>query len=339
MSGIPWQCFTAVLLATLPAFAQAASPDEVRAAAEQSLALLQKCGPIFFEKSGCVACHQQSVTSLAVEAARARGLHLDELTAREQVHVTASTLKDYRERLLQRADHPLNSAESAGFLLWGLSAEKYGADETTDALVIELAGRQSADGSWTAFGHRPPLEYSRISSTALAIYALNQYGPPGLKPAFAKRTQRGLQWLVAARPASTSDDAFQLLGLYWAGGEGKQIANQRAKLLAQQRDDGGWSPLEGMPVDAYATALSLYALHRGGELPTSDPAYQRGLEYLLKTRLPDGSWHVKSRSFPFQKYFESGFPHGEDQWISASATGFATAALIDALPPAAGPGK
>jgi hypothetical protein len=55
--------------------------------------------------------------------------------------------------------------------------------------------------------------------------------------------------------------------------------------------------------------------------------------YLLKTQLPDGSWHVKSRSFPFQTYFESGFPHGPDQWISAAATGFAAAAVIDSLPP------
>jgi hypothetical protein len=83
----------------------------------------------------------------------------------------------------------------------------------------------------------------------------------------------------------------------------------------------------------------MYALHHGGGVAAGEPAYQRGVEYLLKTQLDDGSWHVKSRSFPFQPYFESGFPHGPDQWISASATGFAAAALIDSVPPAAKPAK
>ena len=36
---------------------------------------------------------------------------------------------------------------------------------------------------------------------------------------------------------------------------------------------------------------------------------------------------VKTRSKPFQVYFESGFPYEKDQWISISATSWATAAL------------
>jgi hypothetical protein len=36
---------------------------------------------------------------------------------------------------------------------------------------------------------------------------------------------------------------------------------------------------------------------------------------------------VKSRSFPFQPYFESGFPYGSDQWISMAGSSWATIAL------------
>jgi hypothetical protein len=54
--------------------------------------------------------------------------------------------------------------------------------------------------------------------------------------------------------------------------------------------------------------------------------------FLVRTQEADGSWHVKTRSFPFQPYFESGFPHGEDQWISAAATGYAATALIRTAP-------
>jgi hypothetical protein len=73
-------------------------------------------------------------------------------------------------------------------------------------------------------------------------------------------------------------------------------------------------------------------------LPTTDPAYQRGAQYLLKTWKPDGTWHVQSRSFPFQKQFESGFPYGKDQWISAAATSWAVMALALTIDPPANTG-
>ena len=60
------------------------------------------------------------------------------------------------------------------------------------------------------------------------------------------------------------------------------------------------------------------------------PGLPARMKYLLSTQLTDGSWHVRSRAIAFQPYFESGFPHGHDQWISAAATNWATMALIPA---------
>jgi hypothetical protein len=74
------------------------------------------------------------------------------------------------------------------------------------------------------------------------------------------------------------------------------------------------------------------ALHLAGGLATDDPAYRRGLAYLIGSQRADGSWLVKSRSKPFQPYFESGFPHGGDQFISAAATAWAFGALVLACP-------
>ena len=88
-----------------------------------------------------------------------------------------------------------------------------------------------------------------------------------------------------------------------------------------------------MSSDAFATAQALVALHDGAGMPVNDPVWQRGVQYLLRTQLEDGSWHVKSRAFGFQPYFESGFPHGHDQWISAAATSWATIALVYAAEP------
>jgi hypothetical protein len=62
-------------------------------------------------------------------------------------------------------------------------------------------------------------------------------------------------------------------------------------------------------------------------LPLTDPVYKRGIAFLLKTQLEDGAWYVKSRAMPLQPFFESGFPHGHDQWISAAGTNWAAMAL------------
>jgi hypothetical protein len=98
------------------------------------------------------------------------------------------------------------------------------------------------------------------------------------------------------------------------------------EVLGAQRSDGGWSDLASMSSTAYATGKALVAL-RTSDVPATDSAYQRGVQYLLKTQMPDGSWYVKTRAAALQPYFDNGFPHGVDQWISAAGTSWATMAL------------
>jgi hypothetical protein len=64
----------------------------------------------------------------------------------------------------------------------------------------------------------------------------------------------------------------------------------------------------------------------------TDPAWQRGLRFLLETQEDDGTWHVARRAFPFQPTMNSGFPHHRDSWISAAATSWAVLALTQVLP-------
>ena len=100
--------------------------------------------------------------------------------------------------------------------------------------------------------------------------------------------------------------------------------------LAQEHSDGGWSQLPTLESDAYATGQSLVALKEAGILKVTDPAYKRGVQFLLTSQFGDGSWYVKSRVIKIQPYFESGFPFGPDQWISAAATNWAVMALVPA---------
>lgn len=109
-----------------------------------------------------------------------------------------------------------------------------------------------------------------------------------------------------------------------------EIAAQAKRLVALQRDDGGWAQLALMRADAYATGQALYALQVSGLVP-GNPVYQRGVAYLLRTQTEDGTWFVRTRAFGFQPYFETGFPHGVDQFISASATAWAVMALSHVL--------
>jgi squalene cyclase len=125
-----------------------------------------------------------------------------------------------------------------------------------------------------------------------------------------------------------TDRVFRLLGLGWAQADPESITKAVTKLISEQREDGGWAQLPTLASDAYATGLALCALHRGGGVAVDHPAYRRGVEFLLRTQFEDGSWFVASRSFPLVEYSKSGFPHGRSQFISASATCWATMALL-----------
>jgi len=104
------------------------------------------------------------------------------------------------------------------------------------------------------------------------------------------------------------------------------------ELIRSQREDGGWGQTTDMASDAYATGTALVALHQAGGMATSDPVYQRGMLWLVQNQLEDGSWLVQSRSKPFQPYYESGFPHEKNQFISIAASGWATTALALGCP-------
>jgi len=122
-----------------------------------------------------------------------------------------------------------------------------------------------------------------------------------------------------------------LMGLVWTDASRSQVQAATADVRAQQQADGGWSQFARTEPDAYATGLSLYALHVAG-VPVTDAAYRKGVAFLLGTQYQDGTWLVKTHSFPVQRYFESGFPFGRHQWISTAGTSWASLAIAQALP-------
>ncbi|MGI8990236.1 MAG: ankyrin repeat domain-containing protein [Bryobacteraceae bacterium] len=303
---------------------------DAKQALEKSIALLQRTSGTFFKEGGCVSCHAQNLTAMAVSAARTNGLRVDEVAAAEQRKGVQLGWSSFEQPLLQRLDAP-GGAEMLAYALFHMAAEGVAPDRTTDAMVHNIAAQQRIEGNWH-FGAvaRPPMEDHDFSRTAMSIRVLRLYGPPACKPEFDKRVERASAWLASANPYTNEDRVMQLLGLEWAGAGRAALDSLKEKLASEQRKDGGWGQRPELDSDAYATGQALYALHETG-VPANDPAYRSGVRYLLRAQLDDGSWHVKSRAPRFQPYFQSGFPHAHDQWISSAATAWAAIGLANSL--------
>ncbi len=298
----------------------------VRAALKRSIPLLQRTDVTFRKKAGCVSCHHNTLTAMTIATARKHGLKVDDQIAQQQLKAMASYIDGWRERALQGVGIP-GDADTVSSILVSMAAENYPPDPATDALARFLKSQQSPDGHWQLLTYRPPLEASVFQTTANSMRAIQRYRPPTQRAEYEKAVQLTAEWLRKAQPRTTTDRAFQLFGLGWAGGNEEVIRKAARELLAEQRPDGGWPQLPTLGSDAFATGQALVALKEAGAVKTTDGAYRRGVKFLLATQLEDGSWYVKSRSLPFQPYFESDFPHGPDQWISGAATNWAAMAL------------
>jgi ankyrin repeat protein len=283
-------------------------------------------GPAFSERTKCVSCHNQSLPAMARQLAAGRGV---DVAPDVRAHPTQASLQLWAK---QRGAFMVGRCGSGGFVQsvgYGLTTMALeGAPPTTatDAAVTCLASRQYPDGSWTAVDVRPPLGGSPIVFTALAIRSLDRYMPAGLRPQAERRIARGREFLRHVTPQDTQDVAMKLLGLSWSQATAADIAELSAQLKASQRSDGGWGQVPTMASDAYATGQAMFALAAGGML-TDDAVYRKGVAYLLRSQLPDGTWFVRSRGVPFQAYFDTGFPHDRNQFISAAATSWAVMAL------------
>ena len=320
----------------------------------------------------CFSCHNQAVPAVALSLARQRGFAVDAQILRTIAEHTEADLHgaidDYRKGQGQpggviRAGYALWALETTGWPAdettaavvhyltvalgqhdhWTTQSKRAPSESSNfTATALALRGLQ-------AFAVPTPRSANEDRDPSQST------SQPDVNHAAGWRA-RTLEWLRRAQPKETEDRVFRLWGLKHAGASANDLDAAVADLLKTQRPDGGWSQLiepadstetkggKGPAVaesfdgscalasDAYATGSALVALHLAGAVATDHPAYRRGLHFLIRTQREDGSWYVKSRSHPFQTYFESGFPHGPDQFISAAASGWAVAALALACP-------
>jgi len=299
-----------------------------RAAIERTIPLLQKTDGVFLKKSGCVSCHNNTLTAMSVAAARGIGIRVDEGLAQQNLKTIATFIDGWRERAFQGVGIP-GDADTVSYILLGMAAEKYPADRATDAMAFFLKRTQLPSGQWRIPAHRPPIESSDVEVTAASMRALQVYAPKA-RAEYQQAVQRAAAWLGKATLKTTEDRAFQLLGLGWSRAPKSALRNAARALVAEQRPDGGWAQLPTMTADAYATGEALVALAESGVMKPGDPVYRRGVQFLLRSQFEDGSWLVTTRAIPLQPLFDIGFPHGTNSWVSAAGTNWATMALVAA---------
>jgi ankyrin repeat protein len=306
--------------------------DAIRAAINRALPPLQvtsleskKAFVRHASHQDCTSCHQQFLPMTALGLAKKQQASIN--PGAEQQLIAMVRHGDLRVEMgWQALFHP-EPVHSVGYMLLAEAAEELPADASTDAWVYHLSVIQGAEGEWYNNLPRPPIQTGDIGATALAIHALQRYPLPGHKAQFTRQVDHARQWLWNAKPENTEGRVYQLLGLAWAGEPAAKLSELAHALVGEQRADGGWAQLPGMASDPYATGQTIYALRVAAGVKKSNPAMDRGLQYLLATQLDDGTWYVRRRAFPFQPTMTSGFPHGRDSWISAAASSWAIMAL------------
>ena len=300
-----------------PGRAAALATDDrgVREAATRAVRLIDRTSAAFLTTRACFTCHTQTLSAIVLRDARNAGIRIDEANFKRQY-----------ERALE--DVSGTRVDTKGYALWALDVGGHPPDGKTAAMVGFLLSDQKELGAWKTTVDRPPAEASRFTTNYVALRGLNRYGNAGQREAIAARAAAVRRWLESAPAADTEDQVFRLRLAHELKLPSDAVDRFARELLGEQDAGGGWAQKRGMNPDAYATGSALVALHEAGGLSCRHPAWLRGLNYLLRTQEPDGSWHVVSRAKPIQEYFESGFPHGRDQFISAFATGWATEALL-----------
>jgi len=303
-----------------------------RVSLTKSVGRLLDVAPKFRDQAPCISCHHNAMPALAAAAAKRKGIAIDEARAGKNLDDILAFFRTNAPRMMLGDPAVGGEALTAGYAQMALAANGHPLDRVTATMTHWILARQMPDGRWLGNGlNRPPSEYSPISHTAIAAGGLISYPLPGRQKDIADSLRKARQWLLASEPASAEERGMRLMGLVWTDAPRARVADAIKAIRDRQEASGGWSQFGRTDPDAYATGLSLYALHVAG-VPATDAAYRKGVAFLLGSQYQDGPWLVRTHAFPVQRYFESGFPFGRNQFISAAGTSWASLAIAQTLP-------
>ena len=305
--------------------------SDVRNAVEEGLRIVQRGAHNYPNNRDCFSCHHQTLPMLAMHEASEAGVTIDSELMKDQVHFIRDLFEDRLDSVTNGKSLGGQSL-TAGHVLWSFELGGVSNDDYSDAFVSYILHQQKEEGYWDIQITRPPSEESKIHTSYFAIYYMNYFARgKDIKNRVKDAVDKARPWLMNEKPNSQEDFNGKLKALIALKASPEKINNLRKDIIKRQREDGGWAQLSEMESNAYATGQTLYTLLTETSKNDRDITFNESVikarSYLLKNQKEDGSWLVKTRSKPIQKFFDNGDPHGKNQFISISATGWATAAL------------
>ena len=309
---ILWLSLGRLAFADEPALVPAASPQQIQQSVERAVNYLQTESAAWLSTRKCAACHHAPLPLWALSEAEQQGYPIDKKYLAE----TIDSLLGSKEQLLASkifpnpADPPDPRPQGRGLNMGlpflavaaqSLPSLTEGQRQSLSLIAEEIIAKQQADGSWEFFDglRRPPVNESQTTDAAWIIMALEGETGPDAPESRREALSKALAWLDAADSSDIHQDkVLKVMMKARAGLPRETMQTTIDELLTLQRADGGWSQtVPELKSDAFATGQTLYVLSLAG-YTADDPAIKRGIDFLVATQTPDGSWPMVSRSTP-----------------------------------------
>jgi hypothetical protein len=305
-------CLSRFVSADEPASIPPATTEQIHQTVDRAIPYLQAESAAWLSTRVCAACHHAGMPFWALGVADQQGYTIDKKYLTDKIE----SLLGSRDKLLASkifpnpADTPDPRPQGRGLNMGlpflavaarSLPSLEEGQKQSLKLIAEEIVNKQQPDGSWEFFAtlRRPPINESQTTDAAWIIMALE--AETGLDASEAQRAalSKAIAWLDAAKPADLHQDkALKVLMAARSGKSREMMQSTIDELLSLQRADGGWSQtVPELKSDAFATGQTLYSLALAG-FTAEQPEIKRGIDFLVATQLPDGSWPMISRSTP-----------------------------------------
>lgn len=291
-----WIAIVAVAILNVDACAQDRDAA-VKATINRGLGFLAKDSSAWKQSKQCYECHHTPFTIWALNEGKKQGYAVDEEVLSDLTSWVIG--EDFLAKLIKERAPQDEIVFNEAPLLLALGIEAGNTNDRQEGLkklLTSVVNDQGKDGSWKRVKEARPVLSSPDTLTMLALWALAAPNAPDLGQAGKTARERGLEWLLTARPDDELQPTVLRLILWRRLGrpdtDWKPLAQQ---LRASQNEDGGWSQLKPAKSDAYATGQALYALAEAGA-SKDDADIRRAQTFLEKSQREDGAWAMTSRA-------------------------------------------
>jgi hypothetical protein len=284
-------CFSPVF-AGKPTSIPGATTPQVHQTVDRATKYLQTESAAWLNTRKCAACHHVPMPLWALGEADRQGYAID----KKFVADTTESLLGNKDKLLTSRIFPDPSAPpdprpqgrglNMGLPFLAVAARSLpslseGQKKSLSLIAEEIVKKQQPDGSWEFFAtlRRPPINECQTTDAAWIIMALQGETGPDVPASQRAALSKAIAWLDTVKRPDLHQDKVM-------------------KVLLGVRSDGGWSQtVPELKSDAFATGQTLYVLSLAG-FTAERPEIKRGIDFLVATQKPDGSWPMISRSTP-----------------------------------------